>query len=328
MHFGLSLVGLPAREILTAAARAESWGFDAIYVPDHWVLETPGGGVLDDETPSWEATTILGAIAGATSRARIGALVHCNLFRHPATTAQAIATLDHLSQGRALLGLGAGWTKAEFHAAGVAFPDVKTRLAMLDEALQAIVALWTEKRANFAGTHYRLTDAISVPKPLRKPHPPVMVGGGGKGLLAIAARRADMVNIGVDTGRAGTIDPREVARTTDSAFRAKAEYLRAQTEAAGRDPAAIELSSTIFTARLADNAEEADEFATRIGGFFGLSASEVRRMPIMLVGTADEWVEELERRREEWGLGHYVLSARLSSELAETFAKEIAPRLK
>src|SRR5207253_513337 len=175
-----------------------------------------------------------------------GALVHCNLFRHPGTTAQAITTLDHISGGRALLGLGAGWTRAEFEMMGAAFPDVKPRLRMLEESIQAIKALWTTDSANFDGEFYKLSSAIHVPKPVSTPHPPIMLGGGGKGLLRIAAKHADMVNIGVDTGKAGTVDRAEVAKTTDKAFRERAEFLRAEARAAGRDPASIELSSTIF----------------------------------------------------------------------------------
>ena len=91
---------------------------------------------------------------------RLGALVMCNLFRHPATTAQAISTLDHLSEGRAMLGLGAGWTRAEFEMMGAPFPDVKVRLRMLDESIQAVRALWTRERASFSGEFYKLTEAI------------------------------------------------------------------------------------------------------------------------------------------------------------------------
>src|SRR6185436_13841173 len=121
----------PQRTFSNRRGTRNRGGYAALYVPDHWAYERQGGGGLDDGANAWEATTILGAIAAVTSRARLGALVLCNLFRHPATTAQAIVTLDHLSGGRALLGIGSGWTKAEFEMMGVAFPDVKPRLRML-----------------------------------------------------------------------------------------------------------------------------------------------------------------------------------------------------
>ncbi|HEY2775805.1 MAG TPA: LLM class flavin-dependent oxidoreductase [Candidatus Binatia bacterium] len=327
MDLGLSLVGFPAGEMLAKAREAEQLGYRAIYVPDHWALERQGGSGLDDDTPAWEATTMLGAIGAVTSTARIGALVHCNLFRHPGTTAQAITTLDHISGGRAMLGLGAGWTRSEFEMMGAPFPDVKPRLRMLEESIVAIKALWTEDRASRAGEFYNLTDAIHTPKPVQKPHPPIMLGGGGKGLLRIAARHADKVNIGVDTGRAGTVDRAEVAKTTDAAFAERAEFLRSEARAAGRDPAAIELSSTLFTAMLADSPSDGDNFAAMIGNLFGLEAAEVKRMPIMLIGTIEECTDELRRRKREWGVTHYVLSARSSAAMVQAMATQIAPSL-
>src|SRR5262249_57928757 len=122
MKFGLQLAGLPMAQILDLARKAESWGFSDVFVPDHWAYERQVGGGLDDTANAWEATTVLGAIATATSRVRVGALVLCNLFRHPGSTAQAMTTIDHLSQGRAILGIGSGWTRAEFEMMGVAFP--------------------------------------------------------------------------------------------------------------------------------------------------------------------------------------------------------------
>jgi len=327
MDYGISLVGLPADELLQAARKAEAQGYSAIYLPDHWVLERPGGAGLDDTTNTWDAPTMLGAIAAVTQKVRVGALVMCNLFRHPATTAQAITTLDHISGGRAMLGIGSGWTRAEFEMMGAPFPDVKPRLRMLEESIRAIKALWASERASFAGEFYNLKDAISFPKPVQTPHPPVMVGGGGKGLLRIAARVADKINIGVDTGRAGTVDRDEVAKTTDAAFVARIEFLKAEMEAAGRDFSKMEVSSTIFTSMIADTAEQADGFAGMLGGLFGLEADEVKRMPICLVGTVEQCAEEMTRRRKAWGITHYVLSARASEEVAERFIREVVPAM-
>ncbi len=327
MDYGISLVGLPARDLLESARKAEAAGYSAIYLPDHWVLERPGGGGLDDTTNTWDAPAMLGAIAAVTQKARVGALVHCNLFRHPATTAQAITTLDHVSNGRAMLGLGSGWTRAEFEMMGAPFPDVKPRLRMLEESIRVIRALWTNDRANFSGEFYNVKDAISFPKPVQKPHPPVMVGGGGKGLLRIAARVADKINIGVDTGRAGTVDRDEVARTTDAAFVARMDFLKAEMDAAGRDFSKMEVSSTIFTSMIADTAEQADGFAGMLGSLFGLDAGEVKRMPICLIGTVEQCAEEMARRRKAWGVSHYVLSARASEEAAERFIREVVPAM-
>jgi len=327
MDFGLQLAGLPAAEIVALAHRAESWGLSAVYVPDHWAYEQRGGGGLDDKALAWEGTTILGALATATSRIRLGGLVLCNLFRHPGTTAQATTTLDHLSGGRAILGIGSGWTRLEFEMMGVPFPEVGPRLRMLDEAVRVIKALWTSDRVTFEGEFYQLRDAISSPKPVQRPAPPVMLGGSGKGLLRIAAREADIVNVISDSGRAGTILPSEVAKLTDEAFRRKLDFVRAEARAAGRDPSAITLSSTIFIAMLTESPEAARDFATNLGGFFGLPEPEVRRMPLALIGTPAECVAELQRRAREWGVAHYILSGFGKPANAERFAREVFARV-
>jgi probable F420-dependent oxidoreductase len=327
MDFGIQLAGLPASDIMALAQKADGLGFSALYVPDHWAYEQRGGGGLDDGAPAWEAMTLLGAIAAATSKVRIGALVLCNLFRHPGTTASATTTLDHLSGGRAILGIGSGWTKLEFEMMGAPFPEIQPRLRMLDEAVRVIKQLWTNDRTTFDGEFYHLRDAISVPKPVQKPHPPVMLGGSGKGLLRIAAREADIVNVISDAGRAGTILPSEVAKLTDEAFRRKLDFVRTEAKAAGRDPGALTLSSAIFIPMLADTPEAARDFATGLGGFFGLPEAEVRRMPMVLIGTAEECAAELRRRAAEWGVSHYILSGYGKPATAERIARQVLTRV-
>jgi probable F420-dependent oxidoreductase len=327
MDFGLQLAALAAKDLLDTARNAEAWGYQSLYVPDHWAYESRGGGGLDDNTNAWEATTILGALAAATKRARLGALVLCNLFRHPATTAQAIVTLDHVSGGRAQLGIGSGWTKAEFDMTGMPFPDVKPRLRMLEEAVRVVKSLWTESRTNFAGEFYQLKDAFVVPKPVQSPHPPVMLGGSGKGLLRIAGRVADHVNIISDAGRAGTVLMSEVAKLTADAFRAKIDFVRAEAKAAGRNADAIVFSSTIFIPMLADTESQAHDYATGMGGVFGLSAEQVMQMPMALIGTAAQCIAELRRREREWGTRHYIMSGLGGPAMAEQFAREVIKKV-
>jgi len=327
MDFGLQLAGQPAKDILEAARNAEAWGYAALYVPDHWLYERQQGGGLDDGANAWEATTILGAVAAVTSKARIGSLVLCNLFRHPATTAQHIATLDHVSDGRAVLGIGSGWTKAEFEMMGMAFPDVKPRLRMLSEAVRVIKALWSEARTTFDGEFYHLKDAFLVPKPLQNPRPQVMLGGSGKGILRIAAREADHVNVISDAGRAGTILMSEVAKVTEDAFKGKLDFVRTEAKAAGRNPDEITFSSTLFMPVLTDTEAAGDEFAKNLGGAFGLSAEQVKRMPMTLIGTKEQWIAELKRRERDWGTKHYIMSGFGGPQLAERFAREIAPKV-
>jgi probable F420-dependent oxidoreductase len=327
MDFGLQLATLPMKDLLDSARKAEAWGYASLYVPDHWAYERQGGAGLDEAANAWEATTILGAIASVTTRARIGALVLCNLFRHPATTAQAITTIDHISGGRAQLGIGSGWTKAEFDMMGAEFPDVKPRLRRLDEAIAVVKSLWTEPRTTFEGEFYRLHDAFLTPKPVQAPRPPIMLGGSGKGLLRIAARHADHVNIISDAGRAGTILMSEVAKLTADEFRRKTDFVRTEAKAAGRNPDAIKFSSTLFIPMMTETEEQAHGAATNFGGMLGLTAEQVTRMPMALIGTPAQWIEELKRRERELGTSHYIVSGFGGPTLAERVAREIAPKV-
>jgi probable F420-dependent oxidoreductase len=325
MEIGLQVGGMPVASLRELAALADERGFRWLTVPDHFVLEEPGSG-LDATKPSLEAIAVLGALAASTTRAKLGGMVLCNMFRHPALTAQAVSTLDHLSSGRAFLGIGAGWTRAEFDMMGLPYPDVKVRLRMLDEALVAIKMLWTQERATFTGDTYRLKDAVCVPQPLQKPHPPILLGGSGKGLLRVAARHADIVNLTADVGRAGTVDFAEVARFDEAAFVAKGEFVRAEARAAGRDPAQIALSSIVFMLMITDTSAAADQLAAGIAPMFGVNPADARRIPLALIGTPDEIVEELRRRERAWGVTLTIISgARRDRATVERFAREILP---
>ena len=323
MDIAVQLSGRPANELVKLAQAAEEQGFSAAYVPDHFANEPPGSGALDEAIMP-EAIATLGAIAASTQRIRMGGHVLCNLFRHPVLTAQAMATIDQVSGGRAVLGIGAGWTKNEFEMTGLDFPDIKPRLRMLDESAQVIKSLWTQKRTTFDGEFYQLKDAFLATQPVAQPHPPILMGGSGKGLLRIAAREADIVNIIVDVGRAGTTLPSEMAKLTEDGFRAKVDFVREEAVKCGRT---LVLSTTIFVPFLADSEEAAQGMADGLAGGFGLTGEQGRRMPIALIGTPDQCVEELRRRSQEWGVEHFILSGGVTPETLKRFGGEILPRL-
>jgi len=201
---------------------AEQLGYDSVWLDDHFY------GVL---TPQWddslECWTLMAALARETSTLRFGTLVACNGYRHPALVAKMAASVDHISHGRLEFGLGAGWYEQEFTAYGYDFPPIGTRLRQLDEALHICRRMWTEERATFEGRYHRVREAWCNPKPVQKPYPPIMIGGGGeKVLLRIVAEHADRWNLG------GGIDD----------FRQKLPVLEAHCRAIGRDPTTIEKS--------------------------------------------------------------------------------------
>ena len=323
MDVAVQLAGQKAPEVLRLAQIAEEKGFSSVYVPDHLANEPPGSGALD-ETILPEAISMIAAIAAVTERVRIGGHVLCNLFRHPATTAQAMATIDQISGGRALLGIGAGWTRNEFEMTGIDFPDIGPRLRMLDEACQIIRSLWTKPRTSFTGEFYKLQDAFLAMQPVTRPHPPILLGGSGKGLLRLAARHADIVNIIVDVGKAGTTLPSEIAKLTEDGFRKKIDFVVDEATRLGRS---LTLSATIFIPFLAGTEEEAQQMAEGLAAGFGLDAGTARRMPLTLIGTPDQCIEELRRREREWGVEHLILSGGVGEDLLRRFGDEILPHI-
>lgn len=191
------------------AEACEQHGVETLFRSDHYISQGD-----DDTTIAHDAWTILAALAARTSRLRLGTLVSPATFRPPALVANAAATVDHISDGRVELGLGAGWLEHEHRAYGFPFPESRTRVAMFAEQLEIVHRLWSEDRVDFRGAHYTLEDAPAQPKPLQQPHPPLLVGGGGKrGTAVPAARFADEYNTPFAT-------PEEFARVRANVRRA------------------------------------------------------------------------------------------------------------
>ena len=204
------------------------WDYDHFYGPD-----AIGDAVARDyRKDTLEAWTTLAAMATVVKRARVGCLVTGVTYRNPAVLAKMAVTVDHISGGRLEFGLGAAWHEAEHRGYGIPFPSAGERIAILDEALRVIKALWTEDTASFDGQHFRLEDAICNPKPVQKPHPPIVVAGqGAKKSLRVVATHADEWN---GTG----IEPAEWSRIS--------HVLTGHCDAIGRDPAAIRRGVQVF----------------------------------------------------------------------------------
>ncbi len=205
--------------ILYFASLIEDSGYDAIWVYDHFHTHPR---VTHESV--FEAWTLMAALANVTSRVRLGQMCTCALYRPPALLAKMASTIDVMSDGRLDVGIGAGWSKGEFEAYGYDFPRAGTRLDMLEEAVQVLLAMWTDDEAEFDGEHYRLRGAINRPRSIQKPHPPLWIAGGGeKRTLRIVARYGDFANIGNDV----------------ESFRRKSEILAEHCEAVGRNFAEI-----------------------------------------------------------------------------------------
>jgi F420-dependent oxidoreductase-like protein len=171
---------------------ADELGFHGVYDYDHFY------GLAYTADTVLEGWTTLAAMAAVTHRARIGCLVSCVTFRNPAILAKMAVTVDHISGGRVDFGIGAGWQEAEHRGYGIDYPGPGTRVAMLDEALTVIRRLWTEESVTFAGEFYTLDEAVAEPKPVQRPHPPIVIGGSGPRMLRVIARHADEWNMPID----------------------------------------------------------------------------------------------------------------------------------
>ena len=209
-------------EMLSLWQEVDTLGYDTAWVFDHFLP------IFSDPTgPCLEGWTALAALAMATRNVRLGAMVTGNTYRHPAVLAKMATTVDIISGGRLILGIGAGWFELEHQEYGVPFHTTGGRLRRLDEALELIKLLWTQERASFNGRYYSLKDASFNPKPLQKPHPPILVGASGENIaLGIVARHAQMWN----------------SFGTPDVFRHIIERLQDHCERIGRDPATIEKS--------------------------------------------------------------------------------------
>ncbi|MGA7869326.1 MAG: LLM class flavin-dependent oxidoreductase [Candidatus Binatus sp.] len=307
MEFGVQLGNLEPAQYKAHAQAAEALGYDLIVFPDHLVNEGPER-QFDPKSNAYDHIVMAAAVMEATKKIRVGHLVLCNLFRHPAITAQSLMTLDRLSGGRLVAGLGTGWTETEFKMSGIPFPPIAERLRMLDEAMTCILSLWQNERTTFDGEFYHFKDAILWPKPVQQPHPPIIVGGGGKGLLRIAAKYADYVNIIPDAGKRGHISMEVVKRTNDASFREKASFVRNEAKRLGRQPDAVRISNFLFSTIISDSREATRKTAEMMAPMFGQTADDLLASPMILIGTPEECIAELMRRAKDWGTSQMIFT--------------------
>jgi probable F420-dependent oxidoreductase len=330
MRFGLALPhydfsapdGAPVSwpRLAASARRAEELGFDSVWLSDHLFLslERYGGG--RERQGSAEPLTALAGLAVATQRVRLGTLVLCAGFRHPAILAKSATTIDLLSRGRLDLGIGAGWYEEEYRSFGYGFGTTGQRFELLEETVEVLALLFEEEPATWKGRHFRLEGAYNHPRPVQKPRPPLWVGGkGGPRLLNLATRRAD----GWNTVWTWTVDD----------YAARARALDATCERAGRDPASVGRSVGLYTLVGEDERDLVRRFRalqrwTPGGALDGELLDDWARDK--LVGTAEQVVERL-ARFAALGVGEMILSAAslpfavFDDSMVDLFAESVIP---
>jgi F420-dependent oxidoreductase-like protein len=315
---GLAVSSYP--DMVTVSQSAEEYGFDSLWLCDHFLTTSPDdyvkdAGIAADDAagaqsapprtlPLLEGWTALAALARDTTRLRLGTSVLCNSYRHPSVLAKMAATLDVISEGRLDLGLGAGWFEREFDAYGIPFPPVRDRVSALAEALEVIRAVWTEPNPTYAGEFYSLNGAICNPPPVQRPHPPLWIGGEGDRVQRIAAKSAQGLNV-------RWWSPQQVSGRRD--------FLARACESAGRDPDTLRLSVTALLAPT----ESAEQEARIRSEFASIPESGV------ITGSAEKCAARI-REYQDCGVGQFLFTIPhvVQSEYLHVIGRDVLPLIK
>jgi F420-dependent oxidoreductase-like protein len=281
--------------------RAEGYGFDSFWVMDHFHQIANVGEVQEPMLEGWTTQSV---VAGFTNKIKLGTLVTGIVYRYPSVLAKVGATLDVLSKGRLFMGIGAAWNVDEATAYGIPFPPVKERMQRLEEAVQIIKKMWTEENATFSGKFYQIRNAYCNPKPIQKPHPPIMIGGSGeRQTLKIVAKYGDACNI---FGSAETV-------------KKKLTVLREHCHSVGRDYDSI-VKSKLGHVVIDKDKEKVMELIKDI--------PEDRRREYAMYGTPEEVRRQVEAFRDA-GIEYLIVNLEPETEVQalEIFANEVVKKL-
>jgi probable F420-dependent oxidoreductase len=300
-RFGVQARSIQSRSEWTELARrVEATGYSCLTMPDHF----------DDQLAPVPA---LMTAANVTTDLRIGALVWDNDYKHPLVLAKELATMDVLSDGRVEIGLGAGWMISDYEQSGMPYDSAKVRIDRFVEGLRVIRGLMAEGPFSYSGEHYTITNHNGTPKPVQGPCPPVLIGGGGKRVLSIAAREADIVGINA-TMSAGVVGPDAFTTMTAEAVDEKVNIVR---EAAGARMSRIEMNIRAFLVNISPDAAGA---AAAIASMLRVEQKMVEDTPFALVGPTDKLIDDLLARRERWGISYVIVG----SDDVDSFAPVVA----
>ena len=287
-------------EWVELARKIEDRGYSSLTMPDHF----------DDQLAPAVA---LMAAADATETLRIGALVWCNDYRHPVVFAKEAATLDLLSEGRLELGIGAGWMATDYAQAGIEYDRPGIRIERMVEAVDVLKGLFGDGAFSYQGEHYQIDELDSTPKPVQKPHPPFLIGGGGPRMLRTAGRLADIVGVNPNLS-SGEINADTAQDATPARYEEKLAWVR---EGAGDRFDEIELQVRTFIVQVTDDRQATAEM---LAAGMGVTVEEGLASPLAMVGNVSQIAEDLRERRERYGFSYVVVGA----EEFEAFAPVVA----
>ncbi len=303
--------GYSFEEIKQIVQTAENNKFTHAWFSDHFLLQADS-----TDLECQECFTAMMAAASYTSTLRIGPLVLCNNYRHPAVLAKQFAGLDHFSKGRMEFGYGTGWKELEYNAYGIVFPEGKVRMAQFIEALQVIKKLWTEDFLNFEGKYYSLKEAVSFPKPYQKPYPTIWigVGGGKRKILDVTAQYGEGINF------VWAISPEDLKERLDTFDGFVEKY--------DRKPKEIKRSYGAFTSIYPDEESKKKEMK-KMAEERKISLEEMeKRMESTLHGTVEEIIDRI-KSYEKIGIEHIIFMFPHEQEIKQLkdFAEKIMPKI-
>jgi probable F420-dependent oxidoreductase len=292
-----------ASEFGDFARQVEDLGYSTFFMPDHFVDHplAPIPGIM--------------AAATATTTLRVGTLVLGNDYKHPVVLANEAATIDLLSDGRLELGVGAGWMTADYEQGGFPLDPAGLRIARLDESLTVLKGLMADGPFTFHGEHYTIDALDGEPTPVQRPHPPIVVGGGGPKVLALAAKHAQIVGINANLQAGQGDHPDSVRSLTAAATDEKLERLR---RAAGAGFGDLEIQTLTGFVHVTDDRAP---IAAGISSAFGVSPEVALETPAVLVGSLDQIVEDLEARRARWQMSYVVVPEEFVEVMAPVVAR-------
>ena len=295
------------------ARRAEELGFSTFSLADHVIGPGPALAATGHPVQTVAAIPAMAVAAEATSTINIGSRVLCTDYRNPVMLVKELATLDFFSDGRLEIGLGCGWLENEYLAMGVPFAPASIRLDRLEETIALLRASFADGELNQAGTHVHAVGFEAVPKPVRRPSPPLMIGGGSKRVLGIAGREADIVSLNFDNS-SGKIGPAGVGSSTAARTEQKLDWIRA---GAGDRFVDLELEIGAYFPVVTDD----DETLGKMAGMFGLAPDEFAEHPHALIGSIDAICDRLVERRERYGISYVTFGATVMESVAPIVAR-------
>lgn len=288
-RFGVTSYGAEnGAEWVRKSRRVEELGYTSLFVSDHFMGQV-------------SPIPALAYAAASTTKLRVGSIVCANDFRHPILLAKEAATIDMLSNGRLELGIGAGYLKAEFDALGIPFDESGVRVNRLSESIQIIKAYFGNDPIDFNGKYYRIQSEIGldrIPLPVQKPHPPLIIGGGGKRMLTLAAKEADIVSLAFQLNKDGTgPDPVSAMLPLEQ----KVDWIRS---AAGERFNDIELNVQTWAVVITDHREQTiGQFAEQ----FPLPLEVLSSLPFLLIGTVEEIKNQIQSHRARYGISYFLV---------------------